>query len=105
MKLKELKERYKNRFSMRMIAGVLCVALAGGSFGVYRLQEDQLTAAGRYVTEEERAAAKENLTEQLTAMLASEGTQSLDAKEETVYLITDANGAVRQTIVDRKSVV
>lgn len=118
MKLKELKERYKNRFSMRMIAGVLCVALAGGSFGVYRLQVDKLTAAGRYFTEEERAAAKkgadtkqkagkqkadqavkETLTEQLTAMLASEGTQSLDAKEETVYLITDANGAVRQTIV------
>lgn len=118
MKLKELKERYKNRFSMRMIAGVLCVALAGGSFGVYRLQVDKPTAAGRYFTEEERAAAKkgadtkqkagkqkadqavkETLTEQLTAMLASEGTQSLDAKEETVYLITDANGAVRQTIV------
>lgn len=30
MKYRELKEKYKNRFSIRMIAGILCVALEIG---------------------------------------------------------------------------
>lgn len=118
MKLKELKERYKNRFSIRMAAGILCVALVGGSFGIYQLQAGNMAAVNAVVEDDERAAKaedadaqkeadkedasgdkEESLADQLMSMFDSDSQQSLDAKEETVYLITDANGNVNQTIV------
>lgn len=118
MKLKELKERYKNRFSIRMVAGVLCVALLGGSIGIYQLQAGNMAAVNAVVEDDERAAKaeeadtqkeadkkdasddkEESLADQLVSMFDSDSGQSLDAKEETVYLITDANGNVNQTIV------
>ena len=115
MKYKELKERYKNRFSIRMIAGVLCVALIGGSFGIYQLQEGKMMAVQAVVEEDERSAkaddtdthkkesskkdTEKTLADRLVSVLDQDTQQNLDAKEETVYLITDANGNVKQTIV------
>ena len=105
MKYKELKERYKHRFSIRMAAGFLCVALAGGSFGAWQLQAGRIAAVHSDIEEEDRAAKAEDtdtqkkLADQLVSVLDADTAQSLDAKEETVYLITDANGKVNQTIV------
>ncbi len=128
MKWTELKERFQNKFSIRMTAGILCVALAGGSIGAWQLQaggvdavhavvEDETRAAGEAqdaakqakAQDEDQAETKEkqeskedtepSLTEQLVSMLDTEQVQSLDAKEETVYLIADANGNAKQTIV------
>ncbi|MDE7310263.1 MAG: hypothetical protein K2N87_01340 [Eubacterium sp.] len=117
MKFGELKERYRHRFSMRMVAGVLCVALLGGSLGICALQAGTVTAVNGVVEEEERSAKaqdtdaekkadaketdtdKETLAGKLVSMLDTDEQQSLDAKEETVYLITDANGKASQTIV------
>ncbi len=136
MKWMELKERFQNKFSMRMVAGILCVALAGGSIGAWQLQaggvaavnavvEDEARAAGSQDTQDaakaqdpEKAGSKDgqdagkkakkqdkkedsekSLADQLVSMLNTEHVQSLDAKEETVYLIADANGNAKQTIV------
>lgn len=121
MKLKELKERFKHKFSIRVVAGVLCIALAGGSFGAYQLQAGKLSAVSGTAREDERAAKdqeesgtkkvskKEKTSKKDSSELAgkllsmfdagSGSEQSLDGKEETVYLITDANGNVNQTIV------
>lgn len=130
MKLNELKEKYKHRFSIRVIAGVLCIALAGGSFGAYQLQAGGISAVSAVAKEDEHAAGKkdggdsdtkkasgkaadkkpekesdkeesESLAGKLVSMFGtdSDAEQSLDGKEETVYLITDANGKVSQTIV------
>ena len=136
MKYKELKERYQNKFSIRMVAGILCVVLAAGSIGAYQLQSGKVAAVQALVKADERAAKADDdgsqkqesgtgkqtsgkqksgqksdkqksadqdvtkdLADQLVSMLDTEKQQSLDAKEETVYLITDANGNVSQTIV------
>lgn len=106
MKYRELKERYQHRFSIRMVAGVLCVALLGGSLGLGGLQAGGLSAVNAVALEEERAAKaqdgdieEESLAGKLVSMLQTDDEESLDAKEETVYLITDANGNVNQTIV------
>lgn len=115
MKYKELKERYKHRFSIRMAAGILCVVLAGGSFGAYQLHAGKIAAVRENVEEAQRAAkaedadtekkesekkdAKKTLADQLVSVLDTDTMQSPDAKEETVYLITDANGKVNQTII------
>ena len=32
MKMKELQKKFQNKFAIRMLAGVLVVAMAGGSF-------------------------------------------------------------------------
>ena len=127
MKWMELKEKFQNKFSMRMVAGILCVALAGGTIGAWQLQTDQVAAVNAVVEDEERAAKAEDtqdtakagskaeqdtskkkdqkedteksLADQLVSILDTEHVQSLDAKEETVYLIADANGNTKQTIV------
>lgn len=108
MKYRELKEKYKNRFSIRMAAGMLCVALAAGSIGAYCLHTGKLSATDAWIEEEERTAKADDtdaqkqesgLTDQLVSLLDTDTEQSTDAKEETVYLITDANGKVNQTIV------
>ena len=33
MKFSELKSRFKNKYVMRVIAGVLCIAVLGGGYG------------------------------------------------------------------------
>jgi len=132
MKFQELKERYKNKFTMRMMAGILCIALAGGSFGVYQLAGEKMTAVDTELSDgQNHAAAKkaknakkadlkagenaqaaiksdtesdESITGKLLSMFgknkeAENGDENLDGKEETVYLISDANGNVNQTIV------
>lgn len=117
MKWMELKERFQNRFSMRMMAGILCVALAGGTIGAWQLQAGDVAAVNAVVEDEARAAkaqdtgakkaktqdkkddSEKSLADQLISMLDTEHVQSLDAKEETVYLIADANGNAKQTIV------
>ncbi len=103
MKFRELKETYKHKFSIRVIAGVLCIALAGGSIGAYQIQ------AGVVKSEKADAAEKDSeesgetgsLAGKLVSVIGStpEAVQSLDGKEETIYLISDADGTVNQTIV------
>lgn len=122
MKLKELKEKYQNNFSIRVIAGVLSIVLLGGSVGAYHYQEykavetsveaqnnekeknekdsDQKTT-GAKSDEDEKDSIKKELTNKISSILSSDSDskENLDEKEETVYLITDANGNVNQTIV------
>lgn len=103
MKFQELKEKFKSKYTMRMLAGVLCVALAGGSIGVYRMQTGYTAATQNAAVEitEKAAEDDETLTNKIFSMFSKEDQkeQSLDGKEETVYLITDANGNVTETIV------
>lgn len=103
MKFQELKEKFKSKYTMRMLAGVLCVALAGGSIGVYRMQAGYTAATknAAAVMTQKAAEDDETLTNKIFSMFPKKDTeeQSLDGKEETVYLITDANGNVTETIV------
>lgn len=117
MKLKELKETYKNKFTVRVAAGILCVALAGTSAGACLCQGgDTVSANAAKSTKEagkssknekapedagDGSSMKEELADWLVPLLGSnEGSkETLDGKEETVYLIADANGKVQKTIV------
>lgn len=110
MKFQELKEKFKNKYSMRVVAGILCIALAGGSIGICQLQ------AGKEVTQVnavqagakkgksekvKKAGDEEDISSKLMSVFKKDEdkTESKDGKEETVYLITDANGNVTKTIV------
>lgn len=108
MKFSELKNRFKNKFAMRVMAGVLMIALLGSSYGVYQVSAAKADTETVSSTEEndtedtdvsaEQDADKEKLKSQLTQLLNSDETQET-GKEETVYLIADASGNVNETIV------
>lgn len=108
MKFSELKNRFKNKFAMRVIAGVLMVAVLGSSYGVYQVNAAKTDTETVSSTEEngtedvkvnaEDDTDKEKLKSQLTQILNSKETQEA-GKEETVYLIADASGNVNKTIV------
>lgn len=110
MKFQELKNRYKNRYTMRMVTGVLFVALLGGSIGIGSMQAGAPvtmaeaaveTAADKEETEDAETAESEQLADDILKISKkdSDEAEDLDGKEETVYLITDANGKVTKTIV------
>ena len=44
MKLKELKEKFQHKFLMRMTAGILCVAVAAGGFGISGMHTGEVSA-------------------------------------------------------------
>ncbi len=120
MRLKKIQELFKNKLVVRVTAGVLCVALLGGSFGIYKMSGGtEATTANAAIEKESPAAAskkkadsgdqdskedKENdLSSKMLSLFSGDSKEkekeSLDAKEETVYLITDANGNISKTIV------
>ena len=95
MKMKQLQKRYQNKFAIRMLAGVLVVALAGGSFAAGYVQgnTDQAIAA--------EAAEKSELEEKISDLVNTNKSATDDTtKDETVYVISDAKGNAGKVIVE-----
>ncbi len=122
MKFQELKDKFKSKYTMRMVAGILCVVLAGGSVSAYKVQgekvvtkaeeqtyyakqgEDKEVKKGKETKKEslkEESLKEESLAGKLLSALHknTKEQENLDGKEETVYVIADANGKATQTIV------
>ena len=106
MKLPELKKQFKNKYAIRIIAGVLVVALVGTGTSAYTVSaaknetvaESTDSAAG---TEEADAEKEEQKSELFSDMLDG-GLRVSDrevGKEETVYVIADSTGAAKSIIV------
>lgn len=96
MKLPELKEKLRNRYTVKIIAGVLVIALAAGGIGttVYSVNAQNNTVA-------ETEATEDNAEEMdLDGILdhVSINTEGV-GKEESVYVITDATGNAQEVIV------
>ena len=105
MKLPELKKHFKNKYMIRIVAGVLVVALAGTGVAVYgtghgNASDNQaIVATVEDVDAEENAAGdgEKKLTDALNSSLKIDEVDI--GKEETVYVISDSNGNVTNTIV------
>ena len=104
MKLAELKKHFKNKYVIRIVAGVLVVTMVGTGASVYGL-----TSHGEGVTNAvvgvvaNKVNAAEGEEEKLTdALNSSLKINEVDiGKEETVYVIADSNGnATRQIVSD-----
>ena len=67
MKLPELKKRFKNKYVIRIAAGVLTVAIAGTSYGAYTVYAEKGTATESTQQSENKAEAEEELKEVLSA--------------------------------------
>lgn len=109
MKFAELKNRFKNKYAIRVLAGVLTVALLGGSYGVWHVQAAKQEPAGSEVSTEQDNGAqeqeskeegeREELKSHLKDLVTTESSEEAVGKDETVYMMADANGNVEKTIV------
>ena len=97
MKLPELKKRFKNKYVIRIAAGVLTVAVAGGSVGAYTVQAEKSAKTKTETTQESDKDAEEDLEEVLTSKVSN--TESDATKEETVYVVADNTGKADTVIV------
>ena len=95
MKLPELKEKLKNKYTVRIVAGVLSVALLGGGIG----SAVSVNAAKNDKTKTTTEASNddEDVVDDLLGGISSN--DELIDKDESVYLISDASGNVEKTIV------
>ena len=107
MKFSELKNKFKNKYAIRVVAGMLMVAMLGTSYGVWQVSAAKSTeteAVSEASTEEDTEAAdtseaKSELKDQLNNLLSSDETAEDTGKDETVYMLADASGKVTKTIV------
>ena len=95
MKLPELKNRFMGKYMIKIVAGVLTVALLGSSLTAVAVQADQNEKA-----EVKTKTVEETDTEDtLSDLLSVEVNDEKIGKEENVYILADANGNVHDTIV------
>lgn len=94
MKIKELQKRFQNQFAIRMMAGVLVVAMAGCSFAAGYVQ-----GAGQQAITAE-AAEKSELEEKIGKLVNKKSGVDETTKDETVYVISDAKGQSGKVIVE-----
>lgn len=99
MKLPELKEKLKSKYIVRVVAGVLTIALVGTGIGATAVFAEKDSTA---VTAEADSTTGSNKDADDIAdkLMDSVSLKDNDAdKDESVYLISDANGNVNKTIV------
>ena len=95
MKLPELKRRFKNKYVIRIAAGVLTIAVAGGSAGVYTVNAAKTSTKAETTQEStDKKDKKDNKDdeEDLKEVLSSKISKAADeevGKEETVYVVAD----------------
>ena len=94
MKMKELQKKFQNKYAIRMLAGVLVVAMAGGSFAAGYVQ-----GAGQQAITAE-AAEKSELEEKIGELVNKKSGVDDTTKDETVYVISDAKGQSGKVIVE-----
>ena len=99
MKLPELKEKLKSKYIVRVVAGVLTIALVGTGIGATAVFAEKnstaVTAEADSTTDSSKDA--DDIADKL---MDSVSLKDNDAdKDESVYLISDANGNVNKTIV------
>lgn len=105
MKLPELKSKFKNKYAIRIIAGMLVVTLAATGTSVYQVSaakgSDKTTEAAAEEEDTEADAEEEDTLSSLRDELT--GNISIDekeiGKEETVYVIADSTGKEQKVIV------
>ena len=99
MKLPELKEKLKSKYIVRVVAGVLTIVLVGTGIGATAVFAEKnstaVTAEADSTTDSSKDA--DDIADKL---MDSVSLKDNDAdKDESVYLISDANGNVNKTIV------
>ena len=99
IKLPELKEKLKSKYIVRVVAGVLTIALVGTGIGATAVFAEKNSTAVTAEADSTTGSSKDadDIEDKL---MDSVSLKDNDAdKDESVYLISDANGNVNKTIV------
>lgn len=101
MKLPELKNKFRNKYSIRIVSGVLVVAMAGTMmYGASRTGNTATVTATSTVVENETNLTEDDEKELTEALKSSVKLNEVEiGKEETVYVIADNTGNATETIV------
>lgn len=105
MKLPELKSKFKNRYAIRIIAGVLVVTLVATGSSVYSVNAAKAGSAATETVEETEVSEETEDTEDAENSLkdlldnGSKVSEKEIGKEETVYVIADNTGKEQKIIV------
>ena len=105
MKLPELKSKFKNRYAIRIIAGVLVVTLVATGSSVYSVNAAKAGSAATETVEETEVSEETEDTEDAESSLkdlldnGSHVSEKEIGKEETVYVIADNTGKEQKIIV------
>lgn len=99
MKLPELKEKLKSKYIVRVVAGVLTIALVGTGIGATAVCAEKNSTAVTAEADSTTGSSKD-ADDIADKLMDSVSLKDNDAdKDESVYLISDANGNVNKTIV------
>lgn len=99
MKLPELKEKLKSKYIVRVVAGVLTIALVGTGIGATAVFAEKNSTAVTAEADSTTGSSKD-ADDIADKLMDSVSLKDNDAdKDERVYLISDANGNVNKTIV------
>lgn len=99
MKLPELKEKLKSKYIVRVVAGVLTIALVGTGIGATAVFAEKDSTAVTAEADSTTGSSKD-ADDIADKLMDSVSLKDNDAdKDENVYLISDANGNVNKTIV------
>lgn len=99
MKLPELKEKLKSKYIVRVVAGVLTIALVGTGIGATAVFAEKGSTAVTAEADSTTGSSKD-ADDIADKLMDSVSLKDNDAdKDVSVYLISDANGNVNKTIV------
>lgn len=99
MNLPELKEKLKSKYIVRVVAGVLTIALVGTGIGATAVFAEKNSTAVTAEADSTTGSSKD-ADDIADKLMDSVSLKDNDAdKDESVYLISDANGNVNKTIV------
>ena len=99
MKLPELKEKLKSKYIVRVVAGVLTIALVGTGIGATAVFAEKDSTAVTAEADSTTGSSKD-ADDIADKLMDSVSLKDNDAdKDESVYLISDASGNVNKTIV------
>lgn len=99
MKLPEMKEKLKSKYIVRVVAGVLTIALVGTGIGATAVFAEKNSTAVTAEADSTTGSSKD-ADDIADKLMDSVSLKDNDAdKDESVYLISDANGNVNKTIV------
>lgn len=104
MKLQKLKETFKHKYAIRILSGVLIVALAGTGISVSSVSAAKAKGGQKqtHVQEVSDDTDGQSRTEDALEDILSDSvtiTETQIGKEETVYIIADDQGAAKNMIV------
>ena len=95
MKLPELKKKFTNKYAIRIVAGVLTVALLGSGMTAVAVNADQ----NKNAEVKQETTIEDDKDTDLKDLVSFDVSDKTIGKDESVYLLSDANGNVYNTIV------